>query len=96
MLAGTTAACIAMLGYREIGLAGILFVANVLLTAVPAYLFARWSARPEVATLKLPLRVVSIVLFLWSCVAVVYFAHEIVYQKAVAESWANWQTVQFN
>jgi hypothetical protein len=90
MMACTTAACIAMLCYREIGPAGVLFMANVMLAAVPAYLFTRWSVRPEVATLRFPLRLGSIVLFLWSCVAAMFFANEIVYQAAVAEAWANW------
>jgi len=90
LMGGTTAVCIAMFGYREIGLAGILFMANVILAAVPAYLFARWSVRPEVATLRFQLRLGSVVLFLWSCVAAMYFAHQIVYQTAVTEAWANW------
>ncbi len=86
IMGGTTAASIAMFGYREIGLAGILLMANVLLAAVPAYLFARWSVRPEVATLRFPSRLGSVVLFLWSCVAAMYFAHQIVYQHAVTEA----------
>jgi hypothetical protein len=90
LMVGMTTACIAMFGYREVGLAGILLMANVILAAVPAYLFARSSVRPEVDMLKFPLRLGSIVLFLWSCVAAMYFAHQIVYQTAVAEAWANW------
>jgi hypothetical protein len=96
IMMGTTAACIAMFGYREIGLAGFLLMANVMLAAGPAYTFARWSVRPEVATPRFRLRLGSVVLFLWSCVAAMYFAHEIVYQTAVAEAWANWQPVQLH
>ena len=90
IMGGMTAACIAMFGYREIGLAGILFIANVLLAAVPAYMLARWSVRPEMAPLRLAVRLGSVVLFLWSCVAATYFVHQIVYQNAVTKAWANW------